>query len=89
VSEGHGADLFVRSSRDHLPSFVIETGWSESWGALQNDMNLLLVGGNGDVRAVAILKWDLNRRTSVVRGFVELYVRDRHGIPVQRQREVC
>lgn len=54
-----------------------------------NDMNLLLVGGNGDVRAVAILKWNLNRPTRLVSGFVELYVRDRNGIPVKRQREVC
>ncbi|KAJ6150362.1 hypothetical protein N7471_001561 [Penicillium samsonianum] len=80
-------DLFVRSSCDRLPSFVIESGWSESWNALMNDMNLLLVGGNGDVRAVAILKWNLNRPTRLVSGFVELYVRDRNGIPVKRQRE--
>ncbi|CAP79912.1 Pc12g02850 [Penicillium rubens Wisconsin 54-1255] len=66
-------DLFVRSIYDRLPSFVIETGWSESWGALMDDMNLLLVGGNGDIRAVAIIKWKLNRRTRVVSGFVELY----------------
>ncbi|KAJ5436213.1 hypothetical protein N7445_007098 [Penicillium cf. griseofulvum] len=80
-------DLFVRSSRDRLPSFVMESGWSESWSELLDDMNLLLVGGDGDIRAVAILKWDLNRQTSVVRGFVELYVRDRQGMPVRRQRE--
>ena len=34
--------------------------------AFMNDMNLLLVGGNGDIRAVAILKWNLNHRTRVV-----------------------
>ncbi|KAJ5822971.1 hypothetical protein N7447_005311 [Penicillium robsamsonii] len=66
-------DLFVRSIYDHLPSFVIKTGWSESWDALMDDMNLLLVGGNGDIRAVTILKWNLNRQTRVVSGFVELY----------------
>ena len=54
-----------------------------------DDMNLLLVGGNGDIRAVTIIKWKLNRRTRVVSGFVELYVRDRQGMPVRRQSEVC
>ncbi|KAJ5425384.1 hypothetical protein N7465_000454 [Penicillium sp. CMV-2018d] len=51
-----------------------------------NDMNQLF-GGNGDVRVVAILKWNLNRRTILLSGFVELYVRHRNGILVKRQRE--
>ncbi|KAJ5486181.1 hypothetical protein N7530_000481 [Penicillium desertorum] len=80
-------DLFVRYNSDSLPSFVIESGWSERWNDLLHDMNLLLVGGDRDIRAVVILKWKLNRLTSKVSGFAELYVRDRNGVPIQRQRE--
>lgn len=54
-----------------------------------DDMNLLLFGGDGAISAVVILQWRLNRRARLVTGFVELYVRDRNGIPVRRQREVC
>ncbi|KAB8258961.1 hypothetical protein BDV32DRAFT_64079 [Aspergillus pseudonomiae] len=81
-------DFFLRANNDRLPSFVIESGWSESWDDLMNDMNLLLVGGDGDISAVVILKWSLNRNTMLVEGAVELYVRDRNGMPVRRQREV-
>ncbi|OQD69181.1 hypothetical protein PENPOL_c002G07143 [Penicillium polonicum] len=77
--------LFVRSSCDRLPSFVIESGWNESWNALMNDMYLSLIGGNGDVCAAAILKWNLSRRTILLSGFVD--VRHTNGIPVKRQRE--
>lgn len=67
----------------------MESGWSESWNHLMDDMNLLLVGGDGAINAVVILNWQLNRHTRLVSGFVELYVRDRNGMPVRRQREVC
>lgn len=67
----------------------MESGWSESWDQLMDDMNLLLAGGDGAIHAVVILKWQLNRRMRLVSGFVELYVRDRNGMPVHRQREVC
>jgi hypothetical protein len=51
-------------------------------------MNLLLVGGDGAISAVVLLNWKVHRRTRLVSGFVELYVRDRNGMPVRRQREV-
>jgi hypothetical protein len=35
-----------------MPTFVVETGWSESRTHLLDDMNLWLVSGNGAVRAV-------------------------------------
>lgn len=54
-----------------------------------DDMKLLLVGGAGAIRVVVILNWRLNRTTRSVSGFSELYVRDRNGMPVRRQREVC
>lgn len=54
-----------------------------------DDMNLLLVGGDGAINAVVILKWELHRTTNLVSGFGELYVHDRNGMPVLHQREVC
>ncbi|KAJ5265436.1 hypothetical protein N7524_006454 [Penicillium chrysogenum] len=35
-------------------------------GRLLRDMNLLLVGGNGNIGAVVLLKWKLKRRTGQV-----------------------
>ncbi|KAJ5495112.1 hypothetical protein N7539_000228 [Penicillium diatomitis] len=80
-------DFFIRAKNDALPSLVMESGWSESWNHLMDDMSLLLVGGDGAINAVVILSWQLNRRTRLVSGFVELYVRDRSGMPMLRQRE--
>ncbi|CAG8891849.1 unnamed protein product [Penicillium egyptiacum] len=80
-------DFFIRTNNDLLPSLAMESGWSESWNHLMDDMNLLLVGGDGAINAVVILKWQLNRPATLVSGFVELYVRDRRGMPVCRQRE--
>ncbi|KAJ5124464.1 uncharacterized protein N7515_008289 [Penicillium bovifimosum] len=80
-------DFFIRTNNDLLPSLVMESGWSESWNHLMDDMDLLLVGGDGAISAVVILKWQLHPRTRLVSGFVDLYVRDRNGMPVRRQRE--
>ncbi|KAE8310685.1 hypothetical protein BDV41DRAFT_368961 [Aspergillus transmontanensis] len=81
-------DFFIRTNDDRFPSLAIECGWSESYNSLLNDMNLLLVGGEGDIRAVVIVNWQLSRSTSVVSGAVELYVLDRAGMPIRRQQEV-
>ncbi|KAJ5919600.1 hypothetical protein N7454_009435 [Penicillium verhagenii] len=80
-------DFSIRTKSDILPSLVFESGWSESWNHLMDDVNLLLVGGDGAISAVVILNWHLNDTTRLVSGFVELYIRDRNGMPVRRQRE--
>jgi hypothetical protein len=53
-----------------------------------NDMNLLLVGGNGLIRVVLVVKWR-RRQGNRVSGTVELFMRDRQGMPQLRQTEVC
>lgn len=80
--------LFVRPDTIRLPSFAIESGWSESRTELLSDMNLWLVGGAGMVKAVLILQWERVAGTSSVRGDVELYSLDSSGMPIRRQREV-
>lgn len=39
-------------------------------------VDFLLVGGNSAICAVVILKLSLNRRTRLLSGFIELYIRD-------------
>ena len=71
-----------------FPTVVIESGWSESFTRLMDDMNLWLVGGNGSVNAVIILKWKFERNSASVTGVAELYACDSNGMPTLRQSEV-
>jgi hypothetical protein len=41
----------------------MESGWSESYNHLMDDMNKLLVGGDGAIQVVVTINWTLNRRT--------------------------
>lgn len=73
--------FFLRVHDDPLPSLAIESGWSESWNNLVDDMNLLLVGGAGTICTVVILNWQLNHTTRSVSGFTKLYVHNGDGLP--------
>jgi hypothetical protein len=77
----------IRPDNQRLPTLVIESGWSESFPRLRNDLNLWLVGGAGAVKATIILKWQTVTGTNRVRGVAEFYTPDVNGIPVMRQRE--
>lgn len=39
-----------------MSAVAVESGWSETYPLLLDDLNLLLVGGNGNIRLVVILK---------------------------------
>lgn len=53
-----------------------------------NDINLLLVGGEPDIKMVFLLKW--TALSAGVRGVVQLWTRQRgQPIPVIVQQEVC
>lgn len=54
---------------------------------LLDDMNRLLVGGDGDIQAVVLVKWT-KHANSQVDGFLGLYRRDRQGMPQLQQREI-
>ncbi|KAJ5542036.1 hypothetical protein N7461_008039 [Penicillium sp. DV-2018c] len=71
----------------NVPHFTVESGFSESYDDLLNDMNRLLVGGNGDIQAVILVKWT-RRANSQVDGFLEVYKRDRQGMPQLQQRKI-
>lgn len=50
-------------------------------------MDLSLVGGNGSINVVIIVQW--SRLQERVSGTVELFVRDKNGMPTLQQSEVC
>jgi hypothetical protein len=51
-------------------------------------MNLLLVGGNGSIKVVIIVKWKELQGDRVSRT-IELFMSDRNGMPRLEQSEVC
>lgn len=71
----------------YFPTLVFERGWSEGRPRLMDGMNLWLVGSNGGVNAVILLKWSQDA-SSMVHGGIELYTRGRDGIPARQQSEV-
>lgn len=81
-------DLFVEPRGHLLPTFIIACGFSESWSRLQDDVDLWLLGSNGSVNGVLLLKWVTIENSNRVQGSVELYCLDDNGAPVLRQREV-
>ncbi|KAJ6190048.1 hypothetical protein N7519_000069 [Penicillium mononematosum] len=40
-----------------LPTVAVESGWSKPMTKLLNDLNALLVGGDGSIKVVIIIKW--------------------------------
>ncbi|KAJ5804299.1 uncharacterized protein N7518_000602 [Penicillium psychrosexuale] len=70
-----------------FPTVAVECGWSETMQRLHDDLNLLLVGGAGSVKVVIIVQWS-KLTGNRVSGVAELYMCNRYGIPICRQREV-
>lgn len=80
-------DFFFQVNDHILPTLAIESGWSESKEQLRNDMNLLLMGGNGSVKIFIIVKWT-KLQGARVSGTVELFMRYQNGMPRLEQSEV-
>jgi len=53
-----------------------------------NNMNLWLLGGNGEVHAVLLLKWKKVGSTDKFTGEAELYNLGANGLPVLAQSRV-
>ncbi|KAE8356933.1 hypothetical protein BDV28DRAFT_144603 [Aspergillus coremiiformis] len=51
---------------------------------METDMNLLLIGGNGDIETVFILNWRKHNDNRHVSGSIEVYTLDANGMPVRR-----
>lgn len=83
------ADLFIRPDTTKYPTFVIESCWSESYTQLKNDMSLWLVGSHGNCNVVIIIKWTKSgTNNNTVKGNLEVYTKDRQGMPHLSQSEV-
>ncbi|KAE8367903.1 hypothetical protein BDV27DRAFT_154524 [Aspergillus caelatus] len=76
-------DVFIQSIFVKIPTLVMECGWWESSPALENDVNLLLVGGNEAVKRVFIVKWTKHPDDYHVSGFIKVFKLDRNGMPIQ------
>ena len=87
-SSRKSADYQIRPNNDDLPSFVIESGWSETYTKLKDDMRLWLVGGRTTVNVVLLLNWTKKANTNQVKGVAEIWIRDAVGNPYLRQKEV-
>lgn len=80
-------DYLIRPEGLRLPTFTVESGWTETMTRLQDDLNLLLVGGNGDIKVVLVVKWTRNSENKV-KGTAHLYGLDRNAMPVLKNA-VC
>lgn len=70
-----------------FPTQIAEIGWSESYNDLLDDMNRLLIGGDGAIKIVILVKCKKHANNSVS-GVLELYRNDRQGIPRRTQTEI-
>ncbi|KAJ5454171.1 uncharacterized protein N7458_005127 [Penicillium daleae] len=70
-----------------LAAVMAQVGWSESYDELVKDMNRLLVGSNGEINVVIIIKWTRCKYPHVS-GVVELYRKNNQtGMPELQQSE--
>lgn len=74
ASSSKEPDICIRPDRSLLPTFVIESGWSESWPRLLADKNLWLAGGP-TVEAVLLIRWT-KVAGNHIKGDLQLYGRD-------------
>lgn len=68
-----------------VPPLVVEVGYSQSYPSLLRDVDLWLIGGCPDVKAVILVKWTCDRQR--VRGQAEIWKRDHRGNPRLEQSE--
>ncbi|KAJ9293504.1 hypothetical protein DTO271G3_7769 [Paecilomyces variotii] len=80
-------DFILRYNSQPLPSFAIESGWTESLPRLRSDMRLWLVGGQPEVQIVIILHWTKIADTPIqrIKGTIEVWERDSENVPHLKQ----
>ena len=76
-------DVHVNVHGLNFPTLCFEVEYSESNSLLENDMRRLLIGGQGYITAVILIKW--NKRRAGVAGSVELWQLDVYGNPTKDQ----
>ncbi|GLI74321.1 hypothetical protein PoHVEF18_002558 [Penicillium ochrochloron] len=83
-------DIYIRpynSDSKFLPPIAFEVGWSVPAQKLEDDVRILLEGGNGHIRAVIVVDWCLQNDGVTVTGKVDLWGRGSDGQPVHEKSE--
>ncbi|OQD74855.1 hypothetical protein PENDEC_c009G01981 [Penicillium decumbens] len=78
-------DVHLNINGLNFPTLCCEVGFSESKPRLESDMRKLLIGGQGHITAVFLIKW--YNRTAGVAGTVELWKLDANGNPGKQREE--
>ncbi|OXV09244.1 hypothetical protein Egran_02989, partial [Elaphomyces granulatus] len=83
-------DLLLRHNTEDLPSFVIESGWTESLPRLHADMRLWLIGGQPEVQVVIVLRWSklTGNPTERIKGIFEVWERNSTNMPYLKQEGI-
>jgi hypothetical protein len=84
-------DIYIRpynSDSKFLPPIAFEVGWSVPAQKLEDDVRILLEGGNGHIRAVIVVDWCLQNDGVTVTGKVDLWRRGSDGQPIHKKSEV-
>lgn len=84
-------DIYIRpynSDSKFLPPIAFEVGWSVPAQKLEDDVRILLEGGNGHIRAVIVVDWCLQNDGLTVTGKVDLWRRGSDGQPIHKKSEV-
>lgn len=79
--------MFLGHDSQLMPSFVIESGWTESiLPRLHSDIHLWLVGGQPAVQVVIVLRW--TKLTPHITGVFEVWERNTEDVPYLKQEGV-
>ncbi|KAJ6119583.1 hypothetical protein N7523_003863, partial [Penicillium sp. IBT 18751x] len=82
-----GTNALLHTPSQHFPPLIADVGWSESYNDLLDDMNRLLISGNGAIKVVILVKWTKHADDSVS-GVLELYRNDPSGVSRRTQTEI-
>ncbi|KAJ5966150.1 hypothetical protein N7481_012864 [Penicillium waksmanii] len=78
-------DFTIQVEGQSFPSIVVESGWSEGYNKLFEDINRLIIGGDGETNIAILMNW--RQRVNGVTGIIEVYRRDNTNIPQLLHRE--
>ena len=71
-------DYCILPQGQNLPTIVVETGWSESFLRLRDDMRLWLISGAGALQLVMLFNWS-KLTGGRIKGVVEVHNLDPAG----------
>jgi hypothetical protein len=73
----------------HVPSVVVEAGWSESSTGLEANAELLIKSSGGLIRVAVLVEWRLSKEHQKVSGEASVWVLNGSDQLLRRQIEEC